>query len=164
MNWLDIVIIAGVVWFAFTGLTAGLIREIAAIGGLILGVLVAGRYYSALGEKLVFISDGDVAKIVAFLVIFFAIALAAHLLARLLRGLASLLLLGWADRVGGALFGFGKGFILVEVALIAFAKFPFWGMGEAIDQSRLAPVFLRYLPFLLGLLPSEFDVVREFLI
>jgi membrane protein required for colicin V production len=163
VNWLDIVIIIGLAWFTFAGLTAGLIREIASVAGLILGVIVAGRYYSALGEKLVFISNGETANIAAFLIIFLSIALAAHLLARLLRGIASMLLLGWADRVGGALFGFGKGFVLVEALLIVFTKFPFLGMGGVISQSRLAPVFLRYLPFLLGLLPPEFDVVREFL-
>jgi len=163
MNWLDIVIIIGLAWFTFAGLTAGLIREIASIVGLILGIIAAGKYYSALGEKLVFISNSEAAQIVAFLVILLAITLAAHLLARLLRRLASLLLLGWADRVGGALFGFGKGFVLAEVILIAFVKFPFLRMGDAISHSRLAPVFLRYLPFLLSLLPPEFDIVREFL-
>ncbi len=163
MNWLDILIIIGMAWFTFTGLTAGLIREIASAAGLILGVIVAGRYYSALGEKLVFISNDEAAKIVAFLVILLAIAVAAHLLARLLRRIASLLLLGWADRLGGAVFGFGKAFVLAEVILIVFAKFPFLAMGDAISQSRLAPVFLRYLPFLLSVLPPEFDIVREFL-
>lgn len=160
---MDIIIVVALAWFTFTGLTAGLIREIASLAGLILGVILAGRYYGALAEKLVFISNSETAKIVAFLAILLAITLAAHLLARLLRRLASLLFLGWADRIGGALFGFGKGFVLVEILLIVFAKFPFLGMGEAIAQSRLAPIFLKYLPFLLSLLPSEFDAVRKFL-
>jgi membrane protein required for colicin V production len=163
VNWLDIVIIAGLAWFTFTGLTAGLLREIATMVGVILGVIVAGQCYTDLAEKLVFISDGNTAKIVAFLIIFLAIVIAAHLLARLLRRVASLLLLGWVDRLGGALFGFGKAFVLAEVALIVFAKFPFLGMEGTINQSRIAPVFLSYLPFLLGLLPPEFDAVRQFL-
>lgn len=163
MTWLDIVIIAGLAWFTFAGLTAGLLREIATVVGVILGVIVAGRCYVELAEKLVFISDDSTAKIAAFLIIFFAIAVGAHLLARLLRRIASLLLLGWVDRLGGAIFGFGKAFVLAEVVLIAFAKFPFLGMEGTINQSRVAPVFLSYLPFLLRLLPPEFDAVRHFL-
>ena len=163
MNWLDIVIIGGVGWFTFTGLTAGFIREVFNLGGLILGVVLAGKYYGALAGGLTFISSASVAKIFAFILIFVAVLVVVHVLASLLHQVVSFLFLGWIDHLGGALFGLIKGAAIFELFLIAFTRFPLFGMDTAIQGSIIGRFLLDKVPVLLSLLPQEFsDVILKF--
>ena len=48
MNWLDIVILVVVAVAIVTGLRIGMIKAALSLVGLILGVILAGRYYTSL--------------------------------------------------------------------------------------------------------------------
>jgi len=163
MNWLDIVIIVGLAFFTFAGLRAGLIRERFALAGLLVGVVVAGQYYSTVAFYLDFVGNKQIAQVLAFLAIFFVITALAHLLSSLIQRIASILLLGWVDHLAGAVFGFTKAGLIFEFIVIAFARFPMLGMGGAVSGSFIARVLLDSLPFLLSLLPPEFASVRDLL-
>jgi len=157
MNWLDIVIVLIVAFFAATAFSAGLIRELVTLVSVVVGIVVAGLFYDDLArDVLVFIDNKDTANIVAFLMLLGAIYLAGQLIAIMLKQVAAVLLLGWADRLGGALFGLLKGLVVVEVLLIAFVTFDV-GLDDAIDDSGLASVFLDAIPVLLLILPNEFE-------
>ncbi|TET95948.1 MAG: CvpA family protein [Dehalococcoidia bacterium] len=157
MNWLDIVIVLIVAFFAATAFSAGLIRELVTLVSVVVGIVVAGLFYDDLArDVLVFIDNKDTANIVAFLMLLGAIYLAGQLIAIMLKQVAAILLLGWADRLGGALFGLLKGLLVVEVLLIAFVTFDV-GLDDAIDDSGLASVFLDAIPVLLLILPNEFE-------
>jgi uncharacterized membrane protein required for colicin V production len=74
-------------------------------------------------------------------------------------------MLGWLNHIGGAFFGFIKGALVVEVALLVFAAYPGLGMDGAVEGSGLAPLFVEDVDFVLILLPSDFDDrVAEFLV
>src|SRR3972149_7053303 len=104
MNWLDIVIALPILFFTGSAFSAGLIREVVTLVSALVGVAVAGLFYDELArDVLVFIDDKETARLVAFLILLGAIYLAGQLTAIMLKGAASLLLLGWADRIGGAL-------------------------------------------------------------
>jgi membrane protein required for colicin V production len=157
MNWLDIAIVLIVSFFATTAFSAGLIRELVTLVSAVVGVVVAGLFYDDLArDVLVFIDNKDTASIVAFLVLLGAIYLAGQLIAIMLKQVAAVLLLGWADRLGGALFGLLKGLVVVEVLLIAFVTFDV-GLDGAIEDSGLASVFLDAAPVLLNILPNNFE-------
>ncbi len=157
MNWLDIVIVLIVAFFAATAFSAGLIRELVTLVSVVVGIAVAGLFYDDLArDVLVFIDNKDTANIVAFLMLLGAIYLAGQLIAIMLKQVAAILFLGWADRLGGALFGLLKGLLVVEVLLIAFVTFDV-GLDDAIDDSGLASVFLDAIPVLLLILPNEFE-------
>lgn len=157
MNWLDIAIVIIVAFFATTAFSAGLIRELVTLVSAVVGVVVAGLFYDDLArDVLVFIDNKDTASIVAFLVLLGAIYLAGQLIAIMLKQVAAVLLLGWADRLGGALFGLLKGLVVVEVLLIAFVTFDV-GLDDAIEDSGLASVFLDAAPVLLIILPDVFE-------
>jgi len=157
MNWLDIVIVLIVAFFAATAFSAGLIRELVTLVSAVVGIVVAGLFYDDLArDVLVFIDNKDTANIVAFLMLLGAIYLAGQLIAIMLKQVTAILLLGWADRLGGALFGLLKGLVVVEVLLIAFITFDV-GLDDAIDDSGLASVFLDAIPVLLLILPNEFE-------
>ena len=70
---------------------------------------------------------------------------------------ASLLMLGWADRAGGAVFGFLKGLLVVQALLIVLAAYPSLGMEDAVAGSQLAPYFVDDVDVLLWVLPDNFD-------
>jgi membrane protein required for colicin V production len=157
MNWLDIAIVLVVAFFAATAFSAGLIRELVTLVSAVVGIVVAGLFYDDLArDVLVFIDNNDTANIVAFLVLLGAVYLAGQLIAIMLKQVAAILLLGWADRLGGALFGLLKGLVVVEVLLIAFVTFDV-GLDDAIEGSGLASVFLDAASVLLIILPADFE-------
>jgi membrane protein required for colicin V production len=162
VNWLDGVILAVLVWFIFTAFTAGLIREVVTIVSVILGVMLAGLFYERLADDLkTFIDSDRSARVAAFLAIFGAVALAGHVAAMLLKETASLLLLGTFDHLGGAVFGFAKGIVIIQVLLIVFATYPSLGLGDAISESSFSPLFIERAPILLKVLPAEFDAAKH---
>ncbi len=158
MNWLDIVIFLVIAFFAVTAFRAGLIREAVTLVSAVVGVVVAGLFYDDLArDVLVFIDDRDTALVVSFLILLGAVYLAGQLIAIMLKQVAAILLLGWVDHIGGALFGLLKGLIVVEVLLILLVTFPQLGLESDIDGSALASVFLDARSVLLFVLPDEFE-------
>ena len=160
MSWLDIVIIVVVGIATFWGLRIGIIKAVLSLVGLIVGVILAGRYYVPLSEQLAFIPQASIAKIAAFAIILIGIMVIAGVLARFLKWTASILLLGWVNRLGGAVFGFVLGTILCSALLAIWVKF--FGIAGVISESSLTAILLHYFPMVLALLPHEFDVVRSF--
>ena len=160
MNWLDIVIIVVVVIATFWGLRIGIIKAVLSLAGLIVGVILAGRFYVPLSQQLTFIPQVGIAKIVAFAIILVGIMVIAGVLANLLKWAASMMMLGWVNRVGGAVFGLVLGAIFCSALLAIWVKF--LGVAGVISESILTAVLLHYFPMVLALLPGEFDVVRSF--
>ena len=162
MNWLDAVIVITLIGFTVAAFRAGLIREVVTLVAVVVGILVAGHYYDDLADDvLLFIKNDKAAKVIAFLSLFGSIALLGQLAALLIKQAVSMLLLGWLDHVAGVMFGLLKGLVLVELFLIVFATYPYFGLDKAIDGSGIAPLFLDNGPALLKLLPGEFNRAVE---
>ena len=155
MNWLDVVIVATIVAFTVTAYSAGLIREVVTLIGMITGIVIAGLLYDNLANE--FSADDDAALAVSFFVLFGSVYLIAQICAYVIKKGASLLMLGWINHVGGAFFGFLKGVLVVEVILLVFAAYPGLGLDGAVDGSALAPLFVEDVDFVLILLPGDFD-------
>ncbi|MBA7504667.1 hypothetical protein ES706_03314 [subsurface metagenome] len=160
MSWLDIVIIVVVVIATFWGLRIGILKAVLSLAGLIVGVILAGRFYVPLSQQLTFIPQVGIAKIVAFAIILVGIMVIAGVLANLLKWAASIMMLGWVNRLGGAVFGLVLGAIFCSALLAIWVKF--LGVAGVISESILTAVLLHYFPMVLALLPGEFDVVRSF--
>ena len=141
------------------GLKRGLIKSALSLAGLIIGVVLAGNLYSSLSNILTFISNEDAANIVAFILILVLVMAIATVLARLLKFAAQIVMLGWVDHIGGAVFGFLMGAILWGALLATWVKFLGSGL---VTESLLASMLLDTFPLVLGLLPSEFDSIRSF--
>ena len=160
MSWLDIVILVPIVIAAFVGLKTGLIKALLSLVGVVVGVILAGRFYAPLSEQLTFISSEGAAKVVAFAIILIGVMVISLVLANLIKWAVSMMMLGWVNRLGGAVFGVLMGAITCGALLAAWVKF--FGAGETILNSILASVLLDYFPMVLALLPAEFDAVRSF--
>lgn len=160
MSWLDIVLILLIVIPTLTGLKIGIIKAVLSLAGVIVGIILAGNYYVELSEKLTFISEANVAKIAAFAIILVGVMIVAGIAASFLKKLVSAVLLGWVNRLGGAVFGFVLGATFCGALLAIWVKF--LGIAEPIAESALATLLLDYFPLVLALLPEEFDTVRSF--
>ena len=160
MNWLDIVILVVIAIATFLGLRIGIIKAALSLAGLIVGVILAGRYYLPFSQQLAFIPQDSIAKVVAFAIILIGVLIIAAVLAWLLKWAASAMMLGWVNRLGGAVFGLILGAIFCSALLAMWVKFV--GIDGAIAESALTPILLDRLPMVLALLPGEFDAVHSF--
>ncbi len=161
MNWLDIVIAIVLVIGILLGLKTGLIKMVVSLAGLILAIFLAGRFYVALAGVMTFIPSEQVAKVVAYIIIFVVIMLIAALAAWLLTKIASAILLGWINRLTGAIVGLIVGAIFCGAILAIWVKYTSMG-ASVISASALGKFLLHTFPLVLGLLPGEFETIRSF--
>lgn len=159
MNWLDIILLVMLFVPTFIGLKNGLIKAALSFAGLLIGVVLAGNFYKPVSKIFGFIDNENVAYILAFILILALVMVVAFLLARLLKSIISITMLGWVDNIGGAALGFFSGFLFLGAILATWVKF--FGSDLIID-SFLGRVMLDYFPLVLGLLPSEFDSIKNF--
>jgi len=160
MNWLDIVILIIIVIPTLIGLKIGIIKAVLSVAGVVVGVILAGRYYAVLAEHLTFISQPSLAKIAAFAIILIGVMIIAAVIASLIKWVISAVMLGWVNRLGGAVFGFVLGMIFCGALLTIWVKFV--GISEPLYESALAALLLDGFPMVLALLPGEFDSIRSF--
>jgi len=159
MNWFDIVLIIVLALATFLGFRRGIISMVLPLVGLIVGIILAGQHYGTVGGWLP-IENSEYAGWAGYAIILVATFIAAVILASILRRFIRLILLGWVDRLGGAILGLILGGLICAAALAACVKF---GLGsDFIHGSGIARLLLDWLPVVLGLLPNEFDAVRNF--
>jgi membrane protein required for colicin V production len=158
MNWLSLLLVAGIALFTWRAYRIGFIRELVSLSALILAIPVAGLLYDDLARKLdPIITNPLLARLVAFLAILIAVIIAGQVGAHLLKRTVNLLNLGWADQWAGAAFGLLKGVLLAQVLLIALVAYPKPDVRETIDNSSVATFLLDSAPAVLALLPTHFD-------
>lgn len=163
MNWLDIVIIIFLAITTITGLSKGLIKTIIPLVGVIVAVVLAGRLYGSVGDWLsTWLHSTSQANIVGFAIIFVAVIIVSLIIASLLNKFLSLLLLGWIDKLGGAILGLLIGGFVIGAILTIITRYNFPGMQGTIHNSSLASFFVAHFNMALPLLPKEFDSVRQF--
>ncbi|MFC1912611.1 CvpA family protein [Chloroflexota bacterium] len=142
------------------GLRTGLIKAVLSLAGAIVGVILAGRFSTSLVGQLTFIDSAEIAEIVAFAIILIGVMIIAMVLAFMLKWVASAILLGWVNHLGGAIFGLAMGIIFSGALLAMWVK---WlGASGPIAESFLAEFLLSQFPLILTLLPGEFDSIRSF--
>ena len=99
MNWLDIVLIVLLFIPTFMGLRKGLIKTALSFVGLIIGIVLAGRFHDSLSGIFGFTDNETLANILAFVLILAVVYTIALLLAKLLKFIAKSLLIGWVDHL-----------------------------------------------------------------
>ena len=114
MNILDIIILIPVAWFGFKGLKNGLIRELASIAALVLGVWATLRFSDYVAEQL---GNTMAIKAVAFVLTFFAVLVAVHFAGILVEKVVKLVIPAWLNNIFGLLFGAAKALLVVSVLL-----------------------------------------------
>lgn len=158
MNWLDGVLILILVLPMFIGYRRGLIRTVVPLVAIVLGIIVAGRAYDDLGGWFHpgLLKSEAQAKIVAFAIIFILFMAAMTVVSRLLHRFLNLLLMGWVDKAGGLVFGLIIGGV-ISGAILSLVANSFPSVEPTFQESALAAFLLDKFPFVLYLLPPEFE-------
>lgn len=154
MNLLDMIIIV-IVGTAFVmSLFRGLVKEVFSLGSIILGFLIANRTYDYVGEFLTgYVHHAPVAKMFGYLFVFVGTSIAIRLAGTLLEKLVKKVMLGWADHLIGALFGFLKGCLIVSVIIMLMASF--MPGSRILQESRLTPYILSTVGLMAKVSPKE---------
>jgi membrane protein required for colicin V production len=142
MNPLDWLLALLIVYSTVRAGMRGLVRELFALGGLIIGFLLACWYYHAFGSYLRnLVNSPQLADFCAFLLIIAIVMVLAILLGAVIRRTASAVGLSAFDRLGGAAFGVVRGLVL-GVALI-LAVTAFLPTAPWVQGSKISPYLLR---------------------
>jgi membrane protein required for colicin V production len=154
MNPLDWLLAALLFYSTVRAAMRGFFREAFALGGLILGFLLACWFYHPLAARLHgLINSSELAQFTAFVLILIATMLLAGLIGSLLRRTASVIGLGFFDRLLGAVFGLIRGCILGTALLMALTAF--LPPAPWMASSQLAPYFLRASHAVFFVMPSQ---------
>jgi len=145
----------------------GLTSTVLPLVGILLGLALAGLFYGSIADSLSsWLESRSQATIIAFLIIFIVVVVASIELYLILSSLGKkrpkVPLAGWADRVGGVTLGLAIGGVISGAILSLLARYSSPGMEATISNSSLAAFFLDQFPFVLHLLPEEFDTVHDF--
>ena len=159
LNWLDFVIIAilavSTIHAWRTGFVRGSVRLLAVVGGVIL----AGAYHERVILDLAIATEPSAEmKVASFGVILAVVVLAGWIAGNFLKGAAELLMLGWADRSAGALFGLFFAVLLVQAVMAIIVVAPIEAAHETVADSAIGRLMLDHVPVVRALLPSDFDL------
>jgi len=115
MNYLDFVILIPCLWFGYKGFTHGLIRELAGLAALILGVYAAFMCSDWVAN---WINRPEFPKEVYFAITFLGVLVLVYLLGRLAEKLIKLVIPEFVNNLLGALFGVGKVAVFFSVIIL----------------------------------------------
>ncbi len=124
MSVIDIIIILPIIWGVYKGFTKGLVKEIASLVALVIGIYGAMSLYgytSGLIEDQIHTSQKYL-PVISFALTFIAIVIGVHLLAKMLDKAIKAVALGIPNRIAGAVFGGVKFFLIVAALLIIIDK------------------------------------------
>lgn len=145
MNFLDIILILPVIWFAYKGFTKGFIIELTLLVALVLGVFIAINFSYFAAD---FLTDNTkiahkYISIIAFVITFIAIVIAAFAVGKLLEKVINLLLLGFINKIAGCLFGILKAAFILSVIIFIINSFD---SKQAVITKKIRENSILYKP------------------
>jgi membrane protein required for colicin V production len=124
MSSFDAIILIVLLILLARGVWIGFIRQIASILALVLGFVVAGRFYGESAALVIpFVHNQQAGFLIAYSIIFLLVFLAVHLLGLGLKKVMSISLLSWFDRTLGGVFGLAKGIFISSLLFMTMAAF-----------------------------------------
>ena len=142
-----------------TGFINGLVKEVASLAALVLGIWGAIRFSSFTAAKMYdyFDMTGNYVGIISFIVTFAVIAIGIHFAGLIVDKLLKAVALGFVIRLLGILFGLIKSVLILSVIFVVLnaidARRPFLP-GDKINESML------YNP-IADIAPALFPIIGE---
>jgi membrane protein required for colicin V production len=123
---------------------------------VVLAVLAAGKAYAFTSSWLGnYVTNPALSKVLCVALIGGTMFLIVVLAAMMLKGMLTLMLLGWVDRVGGAAVGLAAGGVLMGVLLVMALKAPFFDVSAATAESSVAGAILERFPSVLSFVGEQ---------
>jgi membrane protein required for colicin V production len=142
MNFIDAIIIIVLIFAVIRGFTNGLVKEVASLAALILGIWGAIKFSDFTADKLYVYFDltGKYVGIISFMITFGIIVVVIHFIGVLLDKLLEAVALGFVNRLLGMIFGLIKSVLILSVIFVILnainASRPFLPK-ERIEKSML---------------------------
>lgn len=157
MNILDIVLISIAAIFLIRGLFRGLVQEVLSLFAILVAVYLAANFRYIIAPHLeMYISSELAVSTLTYIIIFISTLLAFWLIAKLIRTVLDISLLGWVDRGAGGLFGLLEGALIGLIGLMFLQSFA--PNSEWLQGSYIAPRSQHIIKFMGDLTP---DSMRE---
>jgi membrane protein required for colicin V production len=165
LNWLDILIALIVTLPAFFGYRKGFLRKLLGIAGIVLGFILAVKFYDTVASLLsAFVKGNPVfVNVLAFLLIIAILYGTAIWLARFIASMNSGTTI--IDKILGTIVGFIQGVIVASVLLfnLSLADLP---ARETRESSMLYPTIYKIAPAIfdkvIELFPGLKDLYNEY--
>lgn len=159
------VILVFVVLLIFLGFRKGFLRKVLGIAGLILGFILAVRFYEPIANLFLKLVDANesLMRIIGFLFIIAAVYFLAIWIARFMTNINPSL--SKIDKMAGALLGFGEGLLITSILLVnlSFINYPNVKIRET---SVLYPGVYSIAPYIfdkvISYSPSLKDMYQEY--
>jgi len=140
MNFLDVIFIIPIIWFAYQGFKRGLIIELASLLALILGIYAA-LYFSGYAANLL-INNLDMGSkyipVISFILTFIAVVVIVFFIGKILEKLVNMVALGFLNKLAGGFFGILKAAVVISIVLLIINHFN----DDLISQQRKKNSFL----------------------
>ncbi len=159
MNWIDLTIVVVLILSIVMGFINGLVKEVASLAALILGIWGAIKFSGFTAEKLYdyFDMTGQYVGIIAFLITLGIIAIIIHFIGILADKIVNAVSLGFVNRLLGVAFGLLKSVLIMSIFFVILnaidARRPFLPT-EKIEESMF------YNP-ISDIAPAIFPIIGE---
>jgi membrane protein required for colicin V production len=159
MNILDIIILILLVIFTIQGFRKGLVAELSSLVALVLGVYIAFYFSDVTADFLreFFGIDNKYLKLIAFVLTLVLVIVAVAAIGKVIEKIISALMLGFFNRLTGAVFGVIKGMLVLSLIIMLLN---YLGLDESLiskerqQKSRLYEEVESFAPFIF----RRFDV------
>ncbi|MCD4761816.1 CvpA family protein [bacterium] len=166
---IDIILTVAVSGFVFYGLFFGLIRTFGVFAGVLIGALLASRFYVPVAEWIqpFFFGYNNLGKVLVFIVLFSLInrlvGFGFYLLDKAFNIISIIPFLKTFNRIGGAVLGFISGSLFIGLILFVISKYAIINtlFGGWLIDSKLSPFFLKMNTILLPLLPEMLKKLKS---
>ena len=125
MNWIDILVLIPLCWYAYRGFRNGFLMEIVSLAALFLGLFVSYKFSDLIA---LWITGTTLAKPISFSLCFILTIVLVNLLGRILKRVLKPVLSEFLDKALGILFG------ILKVVLVAGVLFYFI---DTVDKKEI---------------------------
>ncbi len=159
MYWMDIIALIILIWFVYKDYSSGLIISSFRFLGLILGIILSAKYGYFIVE---FLSNklsvpDQISNILGYLIVFIIVVIIIQIIGNLLKSTLNIILLGWLDKIGGAVLGFAKASILISLLFWGIIMLPANSLTEAIKyKSKSYSIFENVAPTIYKIIVQPF--------
>ncbi|OGF31646.1 hypothetical protein A2533_04125 [Candidatus Falkowbacteria bacterium RIFOXYD2_FULL_35_9] len=162
---LDYILIGVILIFAIWGFKQGFLQVVGSMVGLVVAVVLAGKYYLLLGS---FLGGNNLSNFFAFLLIFSLILKIMSLLfwgfGKVFEIIAIIPFLKTFERLLGSVLGIVQGILVLSVVIYFLSKYPLndWLISQMAD-SLITPLLLMISYIFLPLLPEALKALKSIL-
>ncbi len=164
----DVILIVLLSGFIFYGLFFGFIRVIGGIAGVIIGAILASRFFLLIYPYVqdLFMGHDNLGHIITFIFTFFIIrkivVLFFAILDKIFNIISIIPFLTTFNRILGAIFGLFEGTLIIGIILFVSSRYTIvehW-FGEWLVESIIAPWLIEASSILLPILPEALKVLK----